>query len=164
MLRNNLKHSTNVYMFKNRKNVIAPQRRKYMWYRRRPYWQRRGIFGFPFMFFFIAWFVFHSWFGFLLGIAIIVVLSLLFRAIAAGTFGGNLNAPMGQAPYQQPQQPYEQYYQPSQQPYQSYEQGYQYQSPAPTYQEPQPQYQAPQPQYDEQPQAQYPQELPPMEQ
>ena len=131
-----------------------------MWYRRRPYWRRRGIFGFPFMLFFIAFFVFHSWFGFVLGIAMIIVFSLLLRAIMAGTFGGGgMNTAWRQPPYQQPQQPYEQYYQPS---YQPYEEGYQYQPPAPTYQEPQ--YKAPQPQYDEQPQAEYPQELPPMEQ
>lgn len=135
-----------------------------MWYRRRPYWRRRGIWGFPFMLFFVLLFISHSWSLFLIGIVISIILSLCIRSIMAGTFGaGRPNTPpTWQQPYQQPQQPYQQYYQPYQQPYQSYDQGYQ--PPAAPYEEPRPQNQNQQSQYEEQPQAQYPQELPPMEQ
>ena len=137
-----------------------------MWYRRRPYWRRRGIWGFPFMLFFFLLIFSHSWSLFLIGIVLSIILSLFIRSIMAGAFGaGRPNTPpTWQQPYQQPQQPYQQYYQPSQQPYQSYDQGYQYQPPATPYQEPGPQSQNQQSQYDEQPQAQYPQELPPIEQ
>ena len=134
-----------------------------MWYRRRPYRRGRGILGFPFMLFFVLLFFSHSLSLFLIGIVISIILTLFIRSIMAGASGGGrLNTPPWQQPYQQPQQPYQQYYQPYQQPYQPYEQGYQ--PPATPYQEPEPQYQHPQPQYDEQPQAQYPQELPPIEQ
>src|SRR5207248_7163631 len=128
-----------------------------MWYRRRPYRRGRGILGFPFMLFFVLLFFSHSLSLFLIGIVISIILTLFIRSLMAGAFsGGRLNTPpTWQQPYQQPQQPYQQYYQP-------YEQGYQ--PPATPYQEPEPQYQHPQLQYDEQPQAQYPQELPPIEQ
>src|SRR6266705_1083893 len=130
-----------------------------MWYRRRPYWRRRGIWGFPFMLFFFILIFSHSWTLFLIGIVISIILSLFIRSIMAGAFGaGRPNTPpTWQQPYQQPHQPY-------QQPYQSYDQGYQYQPPATPYQEPGPQSQNQQSKYDEQPQAQYPQELPPIEQ
>jgi len=123
------------------------------------------------MLFFIIFFVSHSWLGFLIGVGVIVLLSAILRSVLSSSFGqGPMNArPFTQQPYQQPQQPYYQpqqpYYQPYQEPYQPYEQGYQpppvvNQDAGPQYQYPQPQ----QPQYDEQPQAQYPQELPPIEQ
>jgi hypothetical protein len=130
-----------------------------MWYRR-----RRGIWGFPFMLFFVLLFISHSWSLFLIGIVLSIILSLFVRSLMAGTFGARRpnTPPTWQQPYQQPQQPYQQYYQPYQQPYQSYDQGYQ--PPAAPYEEPRPQYQNQQTQYEEQPQAQYPQELPPMEQ
>src|SRR6266566_7839911 len=118
-----------------------------MWYRRRPYWRRRGIWGFPFMLFFFILIFSHSWSLFLIGIVISIILSLFIRSIMAGAFrAGRPNTPPTW------QQPYQQYYQPYQQPYQSYDQGYQYQPPATPYQEPGPQSQNQQSKYDEQPQ------------
>ena len=88
-----------------------------MWYRRRPYWRRRGIWGFPFMLFFFILIFSHSWSLFLIGIVISIILSLFIRSIMAGAFGaGRPNTPpTWQQPYQQ-QAPYQQqtpYYQPS---------------------------------------------------
>lgn len=139
-----------------------------MWYR-----YRRGSRGMPFLWFmFIPLFFFmgHGFFGILLWIAAIFILNLIGRAVFSA-IAANSNAknqwyqPRYQQPYQQPYQPEQQ-----QQPYQSYQQGYEQ-----PYYQPRPeanraseqQYQAPQQQkYDsyEQPQAEYSQELPPMEQ
>jgi len=145
-----------------------------MWYR----YNRRGSRGMRYLWFlFIPLFFFsgHTFFGILLSIAVIVVLSLIGRAIfsvlaASSTTQNQWYQPRQQQPYQQNQ--YQQPYQPNQyqQPYQSYGQGYQqpYYQPRPSEaSQPSEQYQAPQqPQYDsyEQPRAEYPQELPPMQQ
>jgi hypothetical protein len=123
----------------------------------------RGIYGFPWWLFFIFFFNFHSIAWFVISIGIIVMVSLLIRAAtSSGSNAGARSSQMQQTPYYQPKQ---QYYQPpaqTQQPYQSYEQGYQ---PArETYNEGNQQYQYPEAaEYDqyEQPQAQYPEEMPP---
>ncbi|MDQ2888382.1 MAG: hypothetical protein M3Y39_20140 [Chloroflexota bacterium] len=122
----------------------------------------RGIYGFPWWLFFIFLFNFHSLTWFIITIGIIVMVSLLIRASSSSNAGAK-SSWMQQTPYYQPKQ---QYYQPpaqtQQQPYQSYEQGYQ---PArETYNEGDQQYQYPAAaEYDqyEQPQAQYPEEMPP---
>ncbi len=142
-----------------------------MRYRNRgPRWGRRGIMGFPFMLFFIIFLVTHSFSGFMVGIAVLVVLAIIFRAALPGMFSG-WNTRNTMPPYQPPQQPYQQPYQPYQptdQPYQPeyepYQQGYQSAPPPPVYQAPEQQYQPPQQNYEEQPQAEYPQEMPPMQQ
>jgi hypothetical protein len=150
-----------------------------MWYYRRNRWNRRrgpGRFWFlPLLFFF---FMFggigreHSLFGLIIPILVLLFLFWLIRTVmSAGRWNAMNQGQRYQQPYYQPpQQPYSQpYYQPSQQPYQQpvdrpYEQGYQ--PVAGTYSEGGQQYQYPEPSYEqyEQPQAQYPQELPPMEQ
>lgn len=134
----------------------------------------RGIWGLPFTIFFIIMIVSHSFSGFIVAIVVLVILAAIFRAVLPNLFnGGNMNS-NAVPPYQQPQQPYYQpseqpqqpYYQPSDPEYQPYQQGYQ--PPPPVYQplEQPYQYQPPQqPQnYEEQPQAEYPQEMPPMQQ
>ena len=139
---------------------------------RRPW--RRGIMGFPFGLIFMIAVFSHAGGGIMLGLGIIFLLILLARFILPAMLGsGMMNGAWmnNQQTYRQQQNT--QYYQPTQQPYeesyQPYEQGYQYQPPAVTYEadaEHQ-QYQAPsyeQAHYEEQPQAQYPQEMPPMQQ
>ncbi|MBV8696103.1 MAG: hypothetical protein JO125_12750 [Chloroflexi bacterium] len=140
-----------------------------MFYYNRRNWRRnrgfRSLWGWPFIFFlfFLPW---HGLFGWLWGIVLIILLVQLIRAFvvpllsSAGIWGSgsSQNNPSYQQPYQPPQQ----------QEYQPYQQGYQsHQSSAEPYQEGGQQYQYPQQaQYDqyEQPHAQYPQEIPPMEQ
>ncbi len=120
--------------------------------------------GFPFMLLFMILLFSHSLSGFMIGIGAIVLSSLLARLILPAIFGAGMMGSWwmsNQQRYQQPQQP------PYQQTYQPYEQGYQ--PPAATYreQEVEQQYQPPsyeQTHYEEQPQAQYPQEMPPMHQ
>lgn len=134
-----------------------------MWYRRRGFYGRRPRFlVFPIMVFIAIAVSSHSIAPFVVGLIIIAMITIIAKAIASTSpNNGNMNMPpMGQMPYQQPQQPY---YQPSQQPYQLYDQGYQaaqtpYPGPEPSYQ-----YQ-PKQEYDEQPQVQYPEELPPIQQ
>ncbi len=144
-----------------------------MWYRYRRGPRLRHVW-----FLFIPLFFFASHGGggmsIVFGIATIIILALIGRAIFAAIAGGSMRSgtqnqwyqPSNQQTYQQP------YYEPKQnqqQPYQSYQQGYQ----QPYYQPrsdvnsmgEQQQYQAPQEQqYDsyEQPHAEYQQELPPM--
>lgn len=121
---------------------------------------------------------FHFWQIFLIGALLSAILGILIRLITAGAIGAGLfgaatmlrnqqQPPQYQPPYQPYQQPGGQppYYQPPPQPpYQPYEQGYQPPPQAPgTYQQSgQPYYQPSQqqPQY-EQPQVQYPEEMPP---
>jgi glucan phosphoethanolaminetransferase (alkaline phosphatase superfamily) len=154
-----------------------------MWYRGYPYrrrWRRRGFGGFPFILFFIIFLAGHSFAAFLIGIAVSIALSILLAALFRA---GSVNTPpTSQTYYQPPQQqytpyyqpynqpyqsnqPYQQQYQPYQQEYQPYEQGYQPPQPA-KYAEADAQDQLPQApsRYEEQPQAEYPRELPPMEQ
>ncbi len=118
----------------------------------------RNMRGFPWMLFFLIVIFTHSWVGFMIGIAVCVVLSLIMRGIfAASSSSGvpNTSPIVDQAP-----QPHEA---PEQQYYQPYEQGYQSVSTPETYQESGKQYQYPEPQY-EQPQVEYPQEMPPIQQ
>ena len=133
-----------------------------MWYR----YNRRGPRGMRyFWFLFIPLFLFagHGGLGgIFLWIAAIIILNLIGRAVfSAIASGSNKQNQWYQQPYQQNQY---------QQPYQSYQQGYQqpyYQPRSDVNQVVEQQYQAPQQQqYDqyEQPQAEYPQEMPPMQQ
>ena len=139
-----------------------------MWYR----YNRRGGRGMRyFWFLFIPLFLIggHSGFlGLVLWIAVIILFSLIGRAIFSAISTNSTTQNQWYQPRsQQPFQPYQpnQY----QQPYQSYQQGYQqpyYQPSTPEERQASQQYQAPQQQqYDqyEQPRAEYPQELPPME-
>ena len=121
----------------------------------------RGIYGFPWWLFFIFFFSYHSWLWFIMSIGFIILVSLLIRAVTSSNT--NTGSASGwTTPYYQPKQ---QYYQPPaqmQQSYQPYEQGYQ--SARETYSEGDQQYQYPAAsEYDqyEQPQAQYPEEMPP---
>src|SRR5579872_1241764 len=142
-----------------------------MRYRNRgPHWGRRGIWGFPFMLFLIIFIVSHSFSGFMVGIIVLIALAIIFRAVLPSIFSaGNMRNPMPpyqppQPPYQQPYQPYQPTEQPYQPEYEPYQQGYQPAPPPPVYQAPEQQYQPPQQNYEEQPQAEYPQEMPPMQQ
>jgi hypothetical protein len=131
----------------------------------------RGIYGFPWLLFVIILFNFHSlpWI-----IMTFIVMGFVFLIIKAfmTTSNAATNGTRSQQtyqPYQQPtpiyQPPYRQptpIYQP---PYQPYEQGYQ--APPEAYQEDGQQSDYPVPEtYDqyEQPQAQYPEQMPPMQQ
>ncbi len=139
-----------------------------MWYR----YNRRGPRGMRYLWFlFIPLFFLggHGLFGILFWIVAVIVLSLIGRVVfSAMASNSNTQNQWYQPRSQQPYQPYQpnQY----QQPYQSYQQGYQqpyYQPSSPEENQASQQYQAPQQQqYDqyEQPRAEYPQELPPMEQ
>jgi len=143
-----------------------------MWYRYRRGPRLRHLW---FLFIPLFFFVGHGGMGIVFGIATIIILALIGRAIFAAIAGGSMwrgtqnqwYQPRNQQPYQQP------YYQPTQnqqQPYQSYQQGYQqpyYQPHSDVNSMGEQQYQAPQEQqYDsyEQPRAEYKQELPPMQQ
>jgi hypothetical protein len=136
------------------------------WYRSRRgfYGRRRRFLFFPLIFFFIAMSTYHFWSLLLAGLILFAMVALIVKAISAtNVSAGNMNIPPGgQVPYQQPGQTY-QYYQPPQAAYQPYEQGYQPTQAAGSDSEQGYQYQ-PKPEYDEQPQVQYPQELPPMQQ
>lgn len=126
--------------------------------------------GFPFPLIFLLIFVFtHTLAGFVVSIAIIVILWAL---IAASSSGGrrwmsppmNMNQPpMYQPPTYQP--PYQPYAPPPEPVYTPYEQGYQAEQPKTEVAEPEPSSAASsETQYEEQPTVQYPQELPPMQQ
>ena len=124
----------------------------------------RGAYGFPWLLFFIFFFNFHSLAWLMITIGIIVFFSLIVRAFASSASNAGSN-PMGN--WTQSQQTYRPYQQPYQQQpyYQPYEQGYQ--APQESYSEGGQQYQYPASvEYDqyEQPQAQYPEEMPPMQQ
>jgi hypothetical protein len=106
-----------------------------------------------------VFFITGSWIVFLIAAGISAILGTLARPIMAGL--GSL-AFFGAKQQQPPQQ----YYQPPQQPYQSYQEGYQPPRPQPeTYQEGEQHYPYPsQPaQQYEQPQAQYPEQIPPQQ-
>lgn len=146
---------------------------RFQGYRRRRWHRRGGMVGFPFILFLMIFLFWHSIGGLMIAIVAIVLLSLLARIILPAIFGAGLMGALwsgNRQPYQQQQQQTYQPYQPSQESYQSYEQGYQYQPPVTPYREQeaaQQQYQVPsyeQAHYEEQPQAQYPQEMPPMHQ
>jgi hypothetical protein len=132
-----------------------------------------GLIGAMWMIILALFFVTHFWPLFLIGAAITALMGALVRPILASLLGLGLfslfNNQQQQSPYYQPtRQPYtppnnQPYYQPSQQTYQPYEQGYQASPPpAETYQEGGQQYPYPSSAQDyEQPQAQYPQQMPP---
>jgi hypothetical protein len=145
-------------------------------YRRR---MRRG-FGFPFIFPFIMLFVFHSGSIFFATLVLAIMLALILKALDASN--PNNSGQSQQTPYYQPsgqtyQTPYYQpsvpIYQPPVQPYQPpsqheeykpYEQGYQ--PSATSYQANDQQSMSATSSYEdyEQPTAQYPEQMPPMEQ
>ena len=116
----------------------------------------RGIYGFPWLLFFIIAFNFHSLPWIIMTLVTMGFVFIIIRAImATSTTGGSTPNTMGA----------QQKYQPYQPPYQLYEQGYQ--APQETYQEGGQKYPYPTPEvYDqyEQPQAQYPEQMPPMQQ
>lgn len=132
-----------------------------------------GLIGAMWMIIIALFFITHFWPLFLAGAAISALMGTLARPILASLLGLGLFSLFNnqqQPPYcHPPQQPYtlpnsQQYHQPSQQPCQPYEQGYQASPPpAGTYQEGGQQYPCPSPsaQDYEQPQAQYPQQMPP---
>jgi Zn-dependent protease with chaperone function len=137
-----------------------------------------GLIGAMWMIILALFFATHFWPLFLLGVVLSTVMGALSRQIIASLLGlglfNMLNNQQQQPPYYQPpQQPYtppnnQPYYQPPQQPYQPYEQGYQAPAPPPppdTYQEggQQHPYPAQSDQDYEQPQAQYPQQMPPQQ-
>lgn len=147
----------------------GPHRRRY----------GRGIWGLPFTIFFIIMIVTHSFSGFIVALVVFFILAAIFRAVLPNMFNSGNMRSNSTPPYQQPQQPYYQPpeqayqpYQPTDPAYQPYQQGYQ--APPPVYQPPEQSYQPPdqtyqyqppqQPNYEEQPQAEYPQEMPPMQQ
>src|SRR6266700_3412027 len=80
----------------------------------------------------------HFWVLFLIGALLSAVLGIVIRLIMAGIIGAGIFGAASMMSNQQQQPPYQPYQQPDQ-PYQPYQQGY------------------------EQPQAQYPQELPPQQ-
>jgi len=128
----------------------------------------RGIFGFPWFLFILIIIFSHSFWGILFAIAAAVILTAVLMRLfgSQGMMGGNYQQPPQQPYYQPPQQPYQP---PQETPtYQPYDQGYQPPPSQEVYQEggtphPYPQQNDPYQQY-EQPQAQYPEEMPPMQQ
>ncbi len=140
---------------------------------RGPRRRMRRFGGFPFVLPFIILVISHGSFGaFVASFLMIMIFFLIARALMGSLFGAPMNGNYQQQQYYQPPyqpyQPYQQSYEPYQQPYQSYEQGYQPQSGATgPYQEGElgeQSYQSPA-QYDqyEQPQVQYPEQMPPMQ-
>ncbi len=131
-----------------------------------------GIQGFVWLLGLALCFAIGFWPWILVVAAISVLMGALIRPIIAALVGmgifrlassmANRQPPQQyyQPPPQQPYEPYQQGYQPPQQPYEPYQQGYQ--PPPSVYQEGGQQY--PYPQQYEQPQAQYPQEMPPQQQ
>jgi len=125
---------------------------------------RWGWRGFPIPLFFILFFVGgHSWISFLVSVGVVVLIFLLIRWLLISTSGPGISGvpPTVNQPYQQ--QDYSPSYQP---PYQPYQQGYQ--GPQSGYEQSGQKYQGPEQRQEyeqyEQPQAEYPQEMPPMEQ
>lgn len=126
----------------------------------------RGIYGFPWLLFFIIFFNLHSLPWILMTLITVGFVFLIIKAFMATGVSGNSAPNRMRAPqqpyYQPPQQPYQA---PQESSYQSYDQGYQ--APREVYREGGQQYQYSDPEaYDqyEQPQAQYPEQMPPMEQ
>ena len=146
-----------------------------MWYRYRRGPRLRHLWFLVIPLFFFGG---HGGFGIILGIASIIALALIARAVFTMMAGSNTWSmrqnswyqPRNQQSYYQPTQQQQPYYQPTQQqPYSSYQQGYQpYYQPHTDSNQPAngQQYEAQQQAYDqyEQPQSEYPQELPPMQQ
>ena len=125
----------------------------------------RGIYGFPWLLFFIIFFNLHSLPWIMMTLVTMGFVFLIIKAFMATSVNGSSasNKARAQQTYQPYQSPYQQPYQP--QSYQPYEQGYQ--APGEVYQEGGQQYQSlSRDMYDqyEQPQAQYPEQIPPMEQ
>jgi hypothetical protein len=123
-----------------------------------------GILGFLLVLFLIFWFTTHFWTWLIMGIFMLAIIAIVFWLVRTGMVSTWFSSS------QQPQPP-PQYYQPpqeTQQPYQSYEQGYQ--QPQTNYQEGEqpypypPQSTSPGYQQYEEPQAQYPEQMPPMQQ
>jgi len=109
--------------------------------------------GFFWLLILALFFATDNWIWFLVGAGVSAIMGALFKPIIASLMGLGL-ASVANRPPQQP------YYQPSQSPQQSYDQGYRPPQPE-TYQEGGQQYRTPQ-EY-EQPQVQYPQEMPPQQ-
>jgi hypothetical protein len=118
-----------------------------------------GIQGFVWLLGLALCFAVGFWPWILLVCAVSAILGALIRPITAILLGMGIFG-LASTANRQPQQPY--YQPPQQQPYQPYQQGYQPPPQPPTYQEGGQQYSYPQ-QY-EQPQAQYPREMPPQQQ
>lgn len=124
-----------------------------------------GLYGFFWLLILALFFITGSWIVFLIGAAISAILGSLARPIMAAVLGMGI---MGAASMANQQPQYQPTYQPYQQPAtpeQPYQQGYTPQQAAQSYQEGAGPYHYPEapPQY-EQPQTQYPQELPPQQQ
>ncbi len=135
-------------------------------YRRNRWGGRRGIYGFPWFLLILLIIFSHTFWSIIAGIVVAIILTAIFLRVfgAQGMMGGNYQQPPQQPYYQPPQQPYQQ---PQESSYQPYEQGYQ-PPPQETYQEGREQHPYPKQgdsyqQYD-QPQAQYPEQMPPMQQ
>ncbi len=127
----------------------------------------RGAYGFPWLLLFIIFFNIHSFSWLLMTLVTMAFVFIIIKAIMATSVNsGSAQNRMGPQQMYQPKQPYQPLYQqPQGSSYQPYEQGYQ--APREAYQEGGQQYQYPAPEeYDqyEQPQAQYPEQLPPMQQ
>lgn len=129
--------------------------------------------GFPFGIILLFLVFSHTGGGLLIGIGVMFLIIMCARFILPAIFGAGMTNGSWMNNQQANSQQNTQYYQPTQQSYeqsyQPYEQGYQYQPPTVTYEADaeHKQYQAPsyeQAHYEEQPQAQYPQEMPPMQQ
>lgn len=123
--------------------------------------------GFFWLLILAVFFATDNWIWFLVGAGISTIMGALFKPIIAGLIGMGLfgMASTANQPQQQPQQPYYQPPQSPQQPYYqptqpSYEQGYR-PAQSETYQEGGKQYRSSDGY--EQPQAQYPQEMPPQQ-
>ncbi len=131
------------------------------------YRNRRGSWGpriWIWVFIFPLFYMSHSLIGTLIGMATIVLIALAVRFILATAFNSaNMSGPMmwnNQPPqYRQPTEPPYQSYQPYQQGYQEYQP-----QPEPNHEDRSRERKQPlQPQYEE-PQIQYPEEMPPMQQ
>src|SRR5579859_2870633 len=144
-----------------------------MGYHHRRYRRMRGGYGIPFVFPFLMFFAFRSVGAFVAALVLSVIVMLVIRAVMTMAAANNGMNGMGyrQSYYQPPNQQAQPYYQPTyQQPpvpqYQPYAQGYQ--ATPETYREgaqsdPEPKSPSQYEQY-EQPQAQYPEQMPPMQQ
>src|ERR1051326_2907838 len=118
-----------------------------MFYRGRGPWRgygrRGGLFGIPWILFFLFFSFSHSIGGVIIGLALVILVTIILtRVLSNNSFNGMSGQQPGQTYYQpgqyyQPgnqanQQPY---YQPTEQPYQPYDQGYQSPAQNPGYQE-----------------------------
>jgi hypothetical protein len=147
-----------------------------MYYRGRGPWRgyrrRGGLFGIPWMLFFVFMFFAHSPGAWLIGLLLVVVITIVLTRVFSGNSFNGMNGQQPGQTYYQPgtqsdQQPY--YQPPTAQPYQPYGQGYQppvqsqegYKGSASQYQPPV-QNDPYQGEY-EQPQTQYPEQMPPMQ-